>query len=77
MPLLNMSYIVNDARRNILMLCSTGNQGFYYGVVSHYKNLQTSVLETKLIMEKAGRCLSIMGLTSSTTSLYQQRLRKI
>ena len=57
--------------------CSTGSLEFCCGVVSHCKNLPTSVSETRLIMAKAGRCPSIMGLRSSTTSLCHRPLRKI
>jgi len=48
---------------------------FYYGVVSRFKNLQTSVLGTNLITGKAGRCLSTMALTSSIILPFLQPLR--
>lgn len=48
---------------------------FCYGVVSLFKNLQTSVLGTNLIMEKAGRCQSTMALTSSIILPFLQPLR--
>lgn len=48
---------------------------FYYGVVSRFKNLQTSVLGTNLIMEKAGRCQSTMALTSSIILPFQPQSR--
>lgn len=59
------------------MPCSTENQECYYGVASPYKNLQISVSETKLIMGKAGRCLSITDLISTITLPYHRQLRKI
>lgn len=65
--------------RNVKVLmdwCSIGRLEFYFGGDLHYKNLQTSVLETKVIMVKAGRCLPIMDPTSTIMSQLLQRLRK-
>lgn len=52
-------------------MCSIESLVFYYGVASRFKNLQTSVLGTNLIMAKAGRCLFTMALTSLTISPSQ------
>lgn len=59
------------------MLYSTENQECCCGGDSLFRNSQINVLETKLIMERAGRCLSTMGPTNTITSLFHQRLRKI
>lgn len=57
--------------------CSIGNQEFFYGAVSLLKNLQTNYSEIKMIMEKAGKCLYIMVLISSITSLFPLLSRMI
>lgn len=59
-------YIVNLL--SVSWGASIGSQEFFCGEVSHFKNLQTSALETNVIMGKAGRCQSIMARTNTITS---------
>lgn len=56
---------------------STGSLEFCFGGDLPFKNLQTNYLETKLIMEKASRCPSIMVQTNIIMLLFHPRLGKI
>lgn len=56
--------------------CSIASKEFFYGVVSACKNSPTKCLQIKKIMGKEGRCLDILGLKSTTTSLSHRLQRK-
>lgn len=51
-----------------MQICSIASKEFFYGVVSACKSSPTKCLQMKKIRGKAGRCLDILGLKSTTTS---------